>query len=121
MCNKGLDCCDIHSLIIPITAAIDGTTHQTVDQYIGLFLYWSNQTVSIQGDYNTIIFLRSEVEDNFEVACTRVYDVNFIPTMGLHMHCPVLFDYFHMAAICLTVHASLIALHQPIYKYVSSV
>lgn len=106
MCNKGLDCCDIHSLIIPITAAIDGIIHGTV---------------SIHGDYNTIIFLRSEVEDNFEVACTRVYDVNFIPTMGLHMHCPVLFDYFHMAAICLTVHASLIALHQPIYKYVPSV
>ncbi|XP_067938421.1 protein FAM135A-like isoform X2 [Watersipora subatra] len=63
-------------------------------------------------------FTEDEVvtDDNMEVACSRVYDVNFSPTLGLHIHLPVIFDYFHMAAICVTVHASLIALHQPIYN-----
>ncbi|EFX79905.1 hypothetical protein DAPPUDRAFT_319152 [Daphnia pulex] len=35
---------------------------------------------------------------------------------GLHYHLPVLFDYFHLAAITVTVHASLIAVHQPYIK-----
>jgi hypothetical protein len=38
------------------------------------------------------------------------------PTRGLHYHLPVLFDYFHLAAITVTVHASLIAVHQPYIK-----
>ncbi|XP_039284667.1 uncharacterized protein LOC111047444 isoform X3 [Nilaparvata lugens] len=40
----------------------------------------------------------------------------FSATRGLHYHLPVLFDYFHLAAVTLTVHASLVALHQPYIK-----
>ncbi|RZF40574.1 hypothetical protein LSTR_LSTR013288 [Laodelphax striatellus] len=40
----------------------------------------------------------------------------FSATRGLHYHLPVLFDYFHLAAVTLTIHASLVALHQPYIK-----
>ena len=49
------------------------------------------------------------------VACvsTRLLNIHFSPARGLHYHLPVLFDYFHLSAINISVHASLIAIHQP--------
>lgn len=47
---------------------------------------------------------------------TRTLQLHFSPTRGLHYHLPVLFDYFHLAAVTVTVHASLIAVHQPYIK-----
>ncbi|CAG9089297.1 unnamed protein product [Plutella xylostella] len=46
------------------------------------------------------------------VAC-RVLKLHFQPAQGLHYHLPVLFDYFHLASVSITIHASLVALHQP--------
>ncbi|XP_032776599.2 LOW QUALITY PROTEIN: protein FAM135A [Daphnia magna] len=47
---------------------------------------------------------------------SRTLQLHLSPTRGLHYHLPVLFDYFHLAAITVTVHASLIAVHQPYIK-----
>ncbi|XP_012157238.1 uncharacterized protein LOC101460248 isoform X1 [Ceratitis capitata] len=47
------------------------------------------------------------------LASTRTLQLNFHPGRGLHYHLPVLFDYFHLAAISVGIHASLVALHQP--------
>ncbi|XP_047516995.1 uncharacterized protein LOC125057379 isoform X1 [Pieris napi] len=49
------------------------------------------------------------------VSC-RVLKLHFQPSNGLHYHLPVLFDYFHLSAISITIHASLVALHQPYIK-----
>lgn len=49
----------------------------------------------------------------------RALQLNFTPTKGLHYHLPVLFDYFHLAAVSITIHACLVALHQPYIKLVS--
>lgn len=43
----------------------------------------------------------------------RVLKLHFQPSQGLHYHLPVLFDYFHLSAVSITIHASLVALHQP--------
>jgi len=53
---------------------------------------------------------------NLMLASTRTLQLNFHPGHGLHYHLPVLFDYFHLAAVSLGIHASLIALHQPYIK-----
>ncbi|KAL7734728.1 hypothetical protein ACLKA6_011017 [Drosophila palustris] len=50
---------------------------------------------------------------NLTLASTRNLQLNFHPGRGLHYHLPVLFDYFHLAAISVGIHASLVALHQP--------
>ncbi|CAD7002426.1 unnamed protein product [Ceratitis capitata] len=50
------------------------------------------------------------------LASTRTLQLNFHPGRGLHYHLPVLFDYFHLAAISVGIHASLVALHQPYIK-----
>ncbi len=47
---------------------------------------------------------------------SRTLQLHFSPTKGLHYHLPVLFDYFHLAAVTVTIHASLIAIHQPYIK-----
>lgn len=47
---------------------------------------------------------------------TRTLQLHLSPTRGLNYHLPILFDYFHLAAVTLTVHASLIAVHQPYIK-----
>uniref|UniRef100_A0A6P7G7V1 Protein FAM135A-like isoform X1 n=3 Tax=Diabrotica virgifera virgifera TaxID=50390 RepID=A0A6P7G7V1_DIAVI len=46
----------------------------------------------------------------------RTLQLNMSPIEGLHYHLPVLFDYFHLSAISLTVHTALTALHQPSVK-----
>lgn len=52
-------------------------------------------------------------DTNLMLASTRTLQLNFHPGRGLHYHLPVLFDYFHLAAVSLGIHASLIAMHQP--------
>ncbi|XP_063979471.1 uncharacterized protein LOC135163700 [Diachasmimorpha longicaudata] len=47
---------------------------------------------------------------------TRALQLNFTPTKGLHYHLPVLFDYFNLAAVSMTIHVCLVALHQPFVK-----
>lgn len=53
---------------------------------------------------------------NLTLASTRILQLNFHPVRGLHYHLPVLFDYFHLSAVTLGIHASLITLHQPYIK-----
>ena len=48
-----------------------------------------------------------------ECVSSRTLSLNFHPTRGLHYHLPVLFDYFHLSAVSVTVHAILASLHQP--------
>ncbi|XP_026668872.1 uncharacterized protein LOC108624401 isoform X3 [Ceratina calcarata] len=60
----------------------------------------------------------SEPTQPMDMACvsSRAFQLNFVPTKGLHYHLPVLFDYFHFAAVSMTIHACLVALHQPYIK-----
>ncbi|XP_023246874.1 uncharacterized protein LOC106636222 [Copidosoma floridanum] len=54
--------------------------------------------------------------NNMACVSSRALQLNFVPTKGLHYHLPVLFDYFHLAAVSMTVHCCLVALHQPNIK-----
>lgn len=47
---------------------------------------------------------------------SRTLQLNMSPIEGLHYHLPILFDYFHLSAISLTIHSALTALHQPSMK-----
>ena len=51
-----------------------------------------------------------------ECVSSRVLTLQFVPSVGLHYHLPVLFDYFHLSAVSLTVHALLTSIHQPYIK-----
>ncbi|XP_053687813.1 protein FAM135B [Sabethes cyaneus] len=51
--------------------------------------------------------------NGLSLASARTLQLNFHPGRGLHYHLPVLFDYFHLAAVSVGIHASLVALHQP--------
>jgi len=51
-----------------------------------------------------------------ECVSSRVLTFQFVPSVGLHYHLPVLFDYFHLSAVSLTVHAILTSIHQPYIK-----
>ncbi|XP_026849734.1 protein FAM135A isoform X3 [Drosophila persimilis] len=61
-------------------------------------------------------FINSGSGSCLTLASTRTLQLNFHPGRGLHYHLPVLFDYFHLAAISVGIHASLVALHQPYIK-----
>ncbi|XP_039179485.1 protein FAM135B isoform X2 [Crotalus tigris] len=43
--------------------------------------------------------------------------LHFHPKQGLHHHVPVMFDYFHLSAVTVTLHASLVALNQPLLSF----
>ncbi|KAJ3609655.1 hypothetical protein NHX12_024171 [Muraenolepis orangiensis] len=51
------------------------------------------------------------------VISSRALGLHFHPRRGLHHHVPVMFDYFHLSVISLSVHASLVALHQPLISF----
>uniref|UniRef100_A0A3Q1B047 DUF676 domain-containing protein n=1 Tax=Amphiprion ocellaris TaxID=80972 RepID=A0A3Q1B047_AMPOC len=48
---------------------------------------------------------------------SRTLSLHFHPQRGLHHHVPVMFDYFHLSVISVSIHASLIALHQPLISF----
>ncbi|XP_053322331.1 protein FAM135B [Spea bombifrons] len=48
---------------------------------------------------------------------SRTLGLHFNPRRGLHHHVPVMFDYFHLSVISVTVHGSLVALHQPLISF----
>ncbi|XP_067834681.1 protein FAM135B [Heptranchias perlo] len=48
---------------------------------------------------------------------SRRLGLHFHPRRGLHHHVPVMFDYFHLSVVSVTVHASLVALHQPLISF----
>ncbi|XP_057892955.1 protein FAM135B isoform X2 [Melospiza georgiana] len=48
---------------------------------------------------------------------SRTLCLHFHPRRGLHHHVPVMFDYFHLSVVSVTVHASLVALHQPLISF----
>lgn len=47
---------------------------------------------------------------------SRTLSLHFHPRRGLHHHVPVMFDYFHLSVISVSIHASLVALHQPLIR-----
>ncbi|XP_051827092.1 protein FAM135B isoform X1 [Antechinus flavipes] len=48
---------------------------------------------------------------------SRTLDLHFQPRKGLHHYIPVMFDYFHLSVISMTIHASLVALQQPLISF----
>ncbi|KAK5606572.1 hypothetical protein CRENBAI_018359 [Crenichthys baileyi] len=48
---------------------------------------------------------------------SRTLSLHFHPWRGLHHHVPVMFDYFHLSVISVSIHASLVALHQPLISF----
>ncbi|XP_036371724.1 protein FAM135B [Megalops cyprinoides] len=51
---------------------------------------------------------------------SRTLGLHFHPRRGLHHHVPVMFDYFHLSVISVSIHASLVALHQPLISFARS-
>ncbi|EPY77684.1 hypothetical protein CB1_001219032 [Camelus ferus] len=51
------------------------------------------------------------------VISSRALRLHFHPRRGLHHQVPVMFDYFHLSVISVTVHAALVALQQPLIRY----
>ena len=55
-------------------------------------------------------------QEKLQCISQRILKLHFNPDKGIHHHVPVLFDYFHLSAICVNIHATLLALHQPYMK-----
>uniref|UniRef100_A0AAY4D2Z1 DUF676 domain-containing protein n=1 Tax=Denticeps clupeoides TaxID=299321 RepID=A0AAY4D2Z1_9TELE len=57
---------------------------------------------------------------NVPLISSRTLGLHFQPRSGLHHHIPVMFDYFHLSVISVSIHASLVALHQPLISFACS-
>ena len=57
-----------------------------------------------------------QTSSGIECVSSRILNINLNPLQGIHYHLPVLFDYFHLSAVSLTIHAALVSLHQPYIK-----
>ena len=56
-----------------------------------------------------------EDPETFECVATRTISLTIDWRRGMHAHWPVIFDYFHMAAVGVTLHASLYSVHPEDY------
>ncbi|XP_076866845.1 protein FAM135A isoform X2 [Brachyhypopomus gauderio] len=63
------------------------------------------------GDYTP------EEPTSLQSISSRTLRLHFSLHRGLHQHINVMFDYFHLSVISVTVHASLVALHQPLISF----
>ncbi|XP_025150729.3 protein FAM135A isoform X5 [Bubalus bubalis] len=52
-----------------------------------------------------------------QLISSRTLKLHFSLQRGLHHHANVMFDYFHLSVVSVTVHASLVALHQPLISF----
>nr|XP_055185682.1 protein FAM135A isoform X11 [Nyctereutes procyonoides] len=52
-----------------------------------------------------------------QLISSRTLKLHFSLHRGLHHHVNVMFDYFHLSVVSVTVHASLVALHQPLISF----
>lgn len=46
--------------------------------------------------------------------CCRTFKIKFDPRQGIHLQIPVIFDYFHLSAVMLTLHCTLLTLLPPV-------
>ncbi|XP_016063277.1 PREDICTED: protein FAM135B [Miniopterus natalensis] len=51
------------------------------------------------------------------VISSRTLGLHFHPRRGLHHQVPIMFDYFHLSVISVTIHAALVALQQPLISF----
>ncbi|KAG7492984.1 hypothetical protein MATL_G00021300 [Megalops atlanticus] len=63
------------------------------------------------GDYSP------EDLSSMPVISSRTLRLHFNLYRGVHQHVNVMFDYFHLSVISVTVHGSLVALHQPLISF----
>ncbi|XP_054425535.1 protein FAM135A isoform X5 [Pteronotus mesoamericanus] len=63
------------------------------------------------GDYST------DDLNALQLISSRTLKLHFNLHKGLHHHVNVMFDYFHLSVVSVTVHASLVALHQPLISF----
>ena len=54
-----------------------------------------------------------ELQEKLQCVSQRTLKLQLSATRGLHHHLPLMFDYFHLSVVSLTIHGSLIALHRP--------
>ncbi|EAW48821.1 KIAA1411, isoform CRA_h [Homo sapiens] len=75
-------------------------------------------SVELNKFYNVDLFQRGADDLNaLQLISSRTLKLHFSPHRGLHHHVNVMFDYFHLSVVSVTVHASLVALHQPLISF----
>ncbi|XP_067876227.1 protein FAM135A isoform X1 [Heterodontus francisci] len=55
--------------------------------------------------------------NSLQLISSRTLKLHFSLHRGLHHHVNVMFDYFHLSVVSITIHASLVALHQPLLSF----
>uniref|UniRef100_A0A3Q3N9U4 Family with sequence similarity 135 member A n=1 Tax=Mastacembelus armatus TaxID=205130 RepID=A0A3Q3N9U4_9TELE len=63
------------------------------------------------GDYT------SDDSSSLQNISGRTLRLHFSLQRGIHQHINVMFDYFHLSVISVAIHASLVALHQPLISF----
>ncbi|XP_052429125.1 protein FAM135A isoform X1 [Carassius gibelio] len=63
------------------------------------------------GDYSP------EEPSSLQSISSRTLRLHFSLHRGIHQHVNIMFDYFHLSVISATIHASLVALHQPLISF----
>lgn len=67
-----------------------------------------------------LIFYRPDDPNSLQNISGRTLRLHFSLQKGIHQHVNVMFDYFHLSVISVAIHASLVALHQPLIRSVSN-
>lgn len=52
--------------------------------------------------------------NGMQLLCSRLFKVHFDPRQGIHIQLPVIFDYFHLSAVLVTIHCTLLTLLPPV-------
>ncbi|XP_007938762.1 protein FAM135B [Orycteropus afer afer] len=102
----------------------EGTVHSRIFQILyrneevpisDVVIFRAHLLLDGERSLGTILQLRDVA--GAPVVSSRSLGLHFHPRRGLHHQVPVMFDYFHLSVISVTVHAALVALQQPLISF----
>lgn len=88
----------------------------TARVFIYSFFFVAQVDVALTVAFLCFYFCRPDEPSSLQSISSRTLRLHFSLQRGIHQHINVMFDYFHLSVISVVIHASLVALHQPLIR-----
>lgn len=99
----------------PISTATSTNGDSTTDSNGFTNLNNLNSSTNGSSSNNNLTNTNTNSSNNgMQLLCSRLFKVRFDPRQGIHIQIPVVFDYFHLSAVLVTIHCTLLTLLPPV-------
>lgn len=98
----------------PISSTSSLSNGDQTESSSGGFSNLNNTNGSTNGSNPNNTQNNNNNNNGMQLLCSRLFKVHFDPRQGIHIQLPVIFDYFHLSAVLVTIHCTLLTLLPPV-------